>query len=132
MRLRSAVSAVTLVNGLWSVAAGAYWSRIFEFVNPPIQTSLGSENIFLIVLGAILLLDSIACYVGWTEALYASAAVSLLIVLDIAIGRVQFASPAFAGSLILGLVVIALDILAARRKLFIPEEDHPLNLPVFG
>ena len=89
-------------------------------------------NAVLLALGVILLLDSVACYVGWTEALYASAALSFLIVLDIAIGGAQFATAGFAGSLLLGLLTMALDILAARRKLFIPEEDHPLNLPVFG
>ena len=101
------------------------------FTNQAIQIS-GLQNLALIALGVVLLLDSIACYVGWTEAMYASAAVSLLIVLDIAIEGVQLASLAFAGSLLLGVVAIAVDILAARRKLFIPEEDHPLNLPVFG
>ncbi len=131
MRLRSAATAITLVNGVWAIAAGAYWSRIFTFV-PNVSGPLSSENVILLALGVILLLDSIACYMGWTEALYASAALSLLIVLDIAIGGVQFASPMFAGSLLLGLLAIAVDILAARRKLFIPEEDHPLNLPVFG
>jgi len=131
LRLRSVAGAVTLVNGVWTVAAGAYWSQIFVFTNQGFQTS-GLQNFILIGLGVILLLDSIACYVGWTEAMYASAAVSLLTVIDIAIGGVQLASLAFAGSLLLGLLTIAVDILAARRKLFIPEEDHPLNLPVFG
>jgi hypothetical protein len=131
LKLKSVASAVSLINGVWLVAAGAYWNQVFSFPLLGLGTRQ-ADNLILVVLGVILVLDSAVCFRGWVEALYASAAISALAVVGIAIGGIQLATPAFAFSAFLGLLAIALDILAARRKLFIPEEDHPLNLPVFG
>jgi hypothetical protein len=130
LKLKTVASAVSLVNGAWLVAAGAYWLQVFSF--PQLGLGPQSENWIVLALGVILALDSAFCYLGWVEALYASAAISALGVMGIAIGGVELTTLAFAFSALIGLLTIALDILAARRKVFIPEEDHPLNLPVFG
>jgi hypothetical protein len=131
LKLKTVASAVSLINGVWLVAAGAYWNQVFSFPLLGLGTRQ-ADNWVLAVLGIILVLDSAVCFLGWVEALYASAAISAIGVMGIAVGGVQLATPAFVFSAFLGLLAIALDILAARRKLFIPEEDHPLNLPVFG
>jgi len=91
----------------------------------------------LLGLGVILVIDSLVCYLGWTKAFYASAVLSALGILDVVAAGPspsgpEFALGAFLFSVSLGLLTIALDIVAARRRTFVPEENHPLNLPVFG
>ncbi len=131
MKLKTVAATVSLLNGVWLVAAGAYWNQIFSFPLLGLGTRQ-AENWILLALAVILVLDSAICFLGWVEALYASAAISALGVMGIAIGGVELATSAFAFSAFVGLLAISLDILAARRTVFIPEEDHPLNLPVFG
>lgn len=140
MKLRTAVSAISLVNGAWIIYAGWLWRGTFFFPiptpegSPEIATSMNPE---LLGLGVVLILVSLVCFLDWTKAFYASAVLSALGILDIVAagpspGSAEFEVGAVLLSVSLGVLTIALDVAAARRKTFVPEEDHPLNLPVFG
>jgi hypothetical protein len=130
LKLRTVAAAVSLVNGAWTVAAGAYWSHVFQFQQ--VSPTMGPENVALLILGIVLLLDSLACFFGLNQALYVSAAISLLSILDIAAGGVQLSGLAFIASGTLSAITIALDVVGARRRVIVLEKDHPLNMPVFG
>ena len=132
MKLGTVAAAVSAVNGFWLIVAGLFWNQAFSFINPTAQTIPSSDNLVLSLLGAIILLDSIVCFLGWSKAFYVSAAASVLGILGVAAGGVQLASPSFVVSALLCLLTAVLDVVAARRKTFVPEADHPLNLPVFG
>ena len=128
MKEQSVAAAVSLVNGVWTAAAGAYWSHAFGA-----STRLNTgENPILLVLGVLILLDSLVCFLGPLEAFYASAALSFVSIVGIASWGAPLASGGFLVSAILAAATIGLTIQGARRKTVVPEEDHPLNLPVFG
>jgi hypothetical protein len=125
--VRVIASAVSLVNGVWGIASGLYSSRIFG-----VQQSTGAGDFWIIAVGALLLLDSLVCIVGFQTAFYGSAALSILLVVDILLFGAAITDTAFVASALLGLITVALDILAITRKQVVSEENHPLNLPVFG
>jgi hypothetical protein len=140
LRLRTAAAAVSLVNGAWLVYAGWFWLVTFFFPipisagSPPVASSTNPE---LLALGIILVLDSVLCFLDWDRAFYASSVLSALGVLDILLAGPSPSSPYFVTAVFLlavslGAVTIVLDVVAARRRTFVPEADHPLNLPVFG
>jgi hypothetical protein len=140
MKVRTAASVVGLVNGAWMIYAGWFWGRTFFFPIPipagvsEIATAVNPE---LLGLGVILVLDSLVCFLNWTKAFYASAFLSVLgILIVVAVGPSpngpEFVLGAFLVSVSLGMLTIALNVVAARSRTFVPEQDHPLNLPVFG
>jgi len=140
LRLRTVAAAVSLANGVWLVYAGWLWLETFFFpvVSPSGARQVAtSTNPELLVLGVVLLLVSFVCCLGWTTAFYASAILSALGILDVVAAgpspaSLYFEPVAVLLSVSLGALAIALDVVAARRRAFVPEEDHPLNLPVFG
>ena len=106
---------------------------------------MGSCSLFgldhiVLVLGIILLVDSLVCFLAVLRAFYVSAAVSalaLLLVLFSVWGTISSMQvwvnyPAIPVSILLGMVTMVLDVIAARRKTYVSDEHHPLNLPVFG
>jgi hypothetical protein len=127
--VKTVAALVSMVNGVYAAAVGAYWGKV-------VPTSSGAtgglDGLFVSVLGFILLLDSLVCLLGSSKAFYASAGISLLLViLEAAVG-IQLGSSGFIGGLGLALVTVGLDVIAARTRKVISEADHPLNLPVFG
>lgn len=140
MKLRTVASAISLIDGAWLIYAGWFWSRTFFFPVPTPVTSVSSlpfSNWLLLGLGVVLLLDSLVSLLNWSVAFYVSAVLAVLAVLEVVVAGpspagAQFEAGAVLLSVLLGALTIALDVLAARRKSFVPEEDHPLNLPVFG
>ncbi|MGA2663763.1 MAG: hypothetical protein ABSF83_02295 [Nitrososphaerales archaeon] len=140
MRLRTVATAVGFLDGVWLVYAGWLWFETF-FVPvlgpsgaPEVATSTNPE---LLGLGVVLVLVSFFCFLGWTKAFYASAILSALGILDVVVAGPSPSSPYFEPvpvlfSVLLGSLTVASGVVAARRRTFVPEEDHPLNLPVFG
>ena len=123
MKLRTLAAAVGIVNGAWAAAAGVLWSQVFGVS--------GGPNPGLIALGLLIAISSAASLIGPPDALYGPVAFSLFEILGIAVFATDVGS-AFDLSLVLAVATMALAFFAARRKSFVPEEDHPLNLPVFG
>jgi hypothetical protein len=131
--VKAVAALVSIVNAVWLIYAGASWNALFG-----VQCHLSAcgDNWTIVGLGAVLLLDSLVCIVGVSKAYYVSAAISALAVLlvgeSIPQSGVQFTSAAFILTAILAIVTIVLDVIGARSRKIIAEEDHPLNLPVFG
>jgi len=125
--VRVVAAAVSLVNGVWGVVAGLYSTRMFG-----VDLSKGGGELWILIVAVLLILDSLICFVGFRTALYGSAALSILLLLDIILFGAAIASAAFAASALLGLITVVLDIVTIRRRSGVSEENHPLNLPVFG
>ncbi len=115
--------AVGVVNGAWAAVAGVYWTQFFG--------APGGPNAALVALGLLILISSVASLIGPPDALYAPAAFSLIEILGIAVFGTDTGAD-FAISALLAAATIALAFFGTRKKTFVPEEDHPLNLPVFG
>lgn len=125
--VRIVAAAVSLINGAWGVVAGLYSTRIFD-----VQLSMSGGDFWILVVGILLLLDSIVCIVGFRTAFYGSAALSVLLILDILLFGAAISDIAFIASVLLGLITVVLDIITVRHREIVSEENHPLNLPVFG
>jgi hypothetical protein len=130
--LRTLAAVVSLVNGAWGILSGIYWYRFYHpaaFPGPNTDTSL---NLIVLSLGIILLLDSAVCFIGPSVAFYASAVLSaILLVYELSLS-ISFGSAETILAIVLALATIVLDVAAARVKKVVSEENHPLNLPVFG
>jgi uncharacterized membrane protein len=143
LKLRTVAAALSLINGIWIIAVGAYWNQLFSLELGDITCAgsclFGVDHIVL-VLGAILLVDSLVCFLAFSRAFYISAALSVLVLFFVlfsvwaAILSIQAWEnyPAIPVSILLGIATMVLDVIAANRKTYVSEENHPLNLPVFG
>jgi len=83
-----------------------------------------------VALGAILVLDSALCFWGISSAYYVSALLSVVMLVFVP-GGIQLGD-LFLTSVAAAAITVVLDALAARSREYIPEKDHPMNLPVFG
>ncbi len=126
-RIRRIAATVTLLDGAWGIVVGAFWVSLFP--STPHLNNSGIDYAMLIV-GALLILDSALCFMGFSGAYYVSALVSVLMLVFVPSG-IQLDSP-FLVSVLLTAITVALDAIAANSKDYILERDHPLNLPVFG
>ena len=128
MKLKTVAAALSLVDGLWTVVAGAEWRQIFGIY----MRSHVSDNLILMALGVVLVIDALVCFRGVLEAFYVSVVLAVIAVVGMLSWGVQVGNGGFLLTLVLAAATIVVDLLAARRKTWVPEEDHPLNLPVFG
>ena len=129
---------------IWIIAVGAFWHQLFGLELADISCAgscslFGLEHIVL-VLGFILLVDSLVCFLAFSRAFYVSAALSVLVLLLVffSVGSATVSIQAWASypaipiSIMLAIATLVLDVVAARRKTYVSDELHPLNLPVFG
>lgn len=124
-RLRTVAATVSLVEGAWGLVLAFGGGALSE-----IPRSTGWSETALAAIVIVLVIDSLVCVVGLAWAFYVSALLSVVALPFIPGGPGLGAL--FLGSLLLALVTVILDVVAARRKEFISEQNHPLNLPVFG
>jgi hypothetical protein len=131
--VKTIAALVSMANGIWTVIAGAYWASIFPNSGDVVSVPFQEYSLAVLTFGVILLLDSVVCLLGWSRAFYASAGISLLVVLwEVLFRGGAPVLVAFIGGIALAALTIGLDVVAARTRDVIAEEDHPLNLPVFG
>ena len=141
MRLRALAVILSFVTSVWTIGAGYYATRLFG--TGLAMGSLGS--VALILIGVFLLVDTAACLIGISKAFYIGAVLSALILLELVASYVLSGVPPSAGdpsgfvrtlgfdvSVPLAVITALVDGFAGRRRRRIAEENHPLNLPVFG
>jgi hypothetical protein len=127
LNTKTLAAAVSLLDGVCVAVGGAYWRDAFG-----ISAGHASSNFVLLALGIVMILDSAVCFTGVLEAYYASVVLALVALLGVVTWGAHLGSAGFLVLLLLSVLTVALDALGARRKTHVPEEDHPLNLPVFG
>lgn len=136
---RTLAVAVSLVNAVWSILAGIFWRPIFQ---PPSCPGDGGVYIgicalpqysdyVVLALGIVLLIGGLVCITGWSIAFYATAVLSVVVLAAESLSGVQLGWGILV-SAALAIVTIVADVIAARTKSSVAEENHPLNLPVFG
>jgi hypothetical protein len=97
--------------------------------------SLTSPLAPLLVVGILLLVDGLVCVIERWPAFLVGIILSLITIVEVAInwGKVGGGGPDFlVGSAVIAVVAIALNAKALVSRPPIAEENHPLNLPVFG
>ena len=127
--IRTIAALVSNLNGIWIFILGTFW----EGLTGSVCTLRTCSHLPLQVLAIVLVVDSLACFLGWSRAFYLSAIVSVVSLFVAALfASTAFTNIGFEATIVLTAVVIALDIAAAIHKARVSEEAHPLNLPVFG
>ena len=132
--IRKLAAVVSLLNGAWGILVGLFWKQLFGA--PPWQSETAaisggtSIDFAILAVAAILVLDSALCFWGVSAAYYVSALLSVLMLVFVP-GGIQLGDLFLVSVLLVGATVV-LDAIAANSRDYIPERDHPLNLPVFG
>jgi hypothetical protein len=125
-RLATAAAALGVVDGAWVILTNYVWqscSGVFC-----LREDMWNSASF--ALSIVLVLVSLAAFVGPRRVFYLSAVVSLALA-----GSIALWSPAIAPTVLalaLAIVVFGVSVLAARRKGVVSEQANPMNLPVFG
>lgn len=130
--IRTIAAAVGIVNGIWGIVAGFYWKVLFQPPPAGISVLLPATNLAMVAVGIVLTLVSFVCLIGPAVTFYGSVIASLAMVGVEFVTGAGLDTTGFIVSLILMVATIVLGMVAATRKQHVSEENHPLNLPVFG
>lgn len=117
-------AAVTVPSGSCGGASGTCSSLSFTGPLAP----------FLIA-GFLLLIDGLVCMIERWPGFLGGIILSLVTIAEVAIewGKVGGVGPDFlAGSVVIAGLAVALNVKALVSRPPMAEENHPLNLPVFG
>ena len=83
-------------------------------------------------MAVVLTLDSFVALVGPRRIFYASAVLSALLAGSEWLGLGSDATVGNMLAIAVAIVTLVLSVVAARFEPEIPEQSHPMNLPVFG
>jgi hypothetical protein len=86
----------------------------------------------LLTVAAILVIDAVVCFIGLRVGFTVGAVLSIAIVVLVGAQWGRFGNFGSSLSVVLSAIAILLDLISTRASKSIPEESHPLNLPVFG
>jgi len=132
-RLGTAAALVGVVAGLWNIWAHFQVCNGLNGVCPAQQAApTGGEGSIVLALAVVLVVVSLATYVGPAVLFYVSAAVSLII--D-AIEVLNYSSIGPGNAYVTVILVtlsLGLSVAAARHRTAVSEQANPMNLPVFG
>ena len=78
---------------------------------------------------AVLILASLASFVGPKKVFYVSAALSALLALLV---QMSVLNPPVIFTIVLTIAALVLSLVSARREIRVSEQSNPMNLPVFG
>ena len=92
----------------------------------------GGEGTIALALGSLLVVVSLATFVGPAAIFYASAGLGLIIDTIELLNYSSIVQGGFYVTLILVTLSVGLSVAAARRRTGVSEQSHPMNLPVFG
>ena len=83
-------------------------------------------------LAVVLVLVSLATYVGPSVLFYLSAVVGAIIDALVMVNYSSIAEGSFLVTVILVTGSVVLGVVSAMRRTSVSEQSHPMNLPVFG
>ena len=132
VRIGTAAAAFGVLTGLWTIAA--FYLDGVAHTCPSTgcpQTGPALWGIVVLALSAVLVVDSLVCFVGPRRVFYASALLSAVLAVSV------FLSSSFEDVVVyatLGLLGVSfvVSVVAARWETKVSEQSHPMNLPVFG
>src|SRR5271157_5953983 len=124
VRFRTTAALVGLLAGLWAVG-GSYLGGIGRAC-PPTALECPSPNLFLVGLGALVLVSSIVCFFGPELVFYATAILSILLA-GLILGTSTLNDPVVDVALALSVLAFAVGVVAARRTTEVSEQANPMN-----
>jgi hypothetical protein len=129
--LRRVAAAVGVLAGAWAVVLswGVGPSEVCPAGGCPFPVLQG----LVPVLGVLLILDSLVCFVGLRSAFQVGGALAAVIAaIALAYWAGQTGGGYWAVLVVLSLASLILDLLAQRPSRQLREQANPMNLPVFG
>jgi len=131
VRLGTAAALVGVVAGSWNV--WEYFQECRGLLCPSSQPApAGTEGTVVLGLAVVLVLVSLATYVGPSVLFYLSAAVGAIIDALVMVNYSSIAEGSFLVTVILVTGSVVLGVVSAMRRTSVSEQSHPMNLPVFG
>jgi hypothetical protein len=134
VRTATAAACLGVLAGLWNV--GEYFLACGRSSTQlcPAQRSApaGLEGTLVLVLAILLILVSLASFVGPSVILYASGVLGLAIDVIVILNYSSIGPGSFYLTVALVTLSAALSLIAASRRTSVSEQSHPMNLPVFG
>jgi uncharacterized membrane protein YjdF len=116
VRLITVAAWLGVVTGIWVIIAAYVAGEQWYWVTP--------------ALAVVLVLASLICMIGPRKAFYAPAGLAFLLMVSTALGSARDLLEIL--TLGLGVVLLVVAVIAARREDRVSEQSHPMNLPVFG
>ena len=133
VRLGTATALVGVVAGFWNIWEYFQECRGATSLCPSVHSApTGTEGTVVLGLAVVLVLVSLATFIGPTVLFYLSAAVGVAIDALVLVNYPSMAEGSFLVTVILMTVSVVLGVVAAMRKTSVSEQSHPMNLPVFG
>ncbi len=86
----------------------------------------------LLVVAIILIIDAGVCFIGFKAGFTIGAILSAATIVLVGAQWGRFGNFGASVSVALSIIALVLDFISSRSGKRIPEESHPLNLPVFG
>ncbi|MDG6949716.1 MAG: hypothetical protein JRM77_07715 [Nitrososphaerota archaeon] len=126
-----ASAAFNFLTGMWVAIAG--WGFGPSLLCPRSGCPIPALQGAVPVLGVILVLDALVCYIGFRSAFMVGGALSAIVA---AIALYNWAGhyggEAWTSLVVLSLMSLVFDLLALRPREQLKEQANPMNLPVFG
>jgi hypothetical protein len=124
-------SILNLVNSLWVLLLFFIELTILP---SPFEVIKVSESLtwLLLIFGVVSFINSLISFFRVKSAFYLATILSLLLILILVIFEDVFVSVGALIAVILSLMAISASLLTIRSQTKMPEQSHPLNLPVFG
>jgi hypothetical protein len=122
-----------VVAGLWVIweyfqACGGVTSLCPSWQPAP----TGTEGTVVLGLAVVLVLVSLATFIGPIVLFYLTALVGVAIDALFVVNYPSIAEGSFLVTVTLVTVSVVLSVVSAMRKTSVSEQSHPMNLPVFG
>jgi len=133
VRLSTAAALVGVVAGLWDIWGYFGVCRGATSLCPSWQPApTGTEGTIVLGLAVVLVLISLATFIGPAALFFLTAVVGVAIDALVVINYSSIAAGSFLITIILVTVSVVLSVVSATRKTSVSEQSHPMNLPVFG
>jgi len=129
----TAAAVVGAAAGLWNIWEYFEECRGAMSLCPTWHTApTGLEGTAVLCLAVVLVLFSLATYIGPALLFYVTTAVGVAIDGLVAANYSSIGQGSFFVTLVLVTASVILSIVSATRRTTVSEQSHPLNLPVFG
>ena len=126
-------SVLSLLNGAWSVYIHYYGGVTTPIASvPPGGPGYPVPTVWLVLVGGLLIVDSLVSFAGVRLSFAAGAFLSVAVLALVAIQWGGYVATEVEVAAALSVICIILDAIAFRPAKGLSEKDSPLNLPVFG
>src|SRR5712692_1048218 len=129
--LRRIAAFITLITSIWVILAVGSGLSLLTL---PTGNPVGGSTLAAVILifGAILFGDSLACFVGVRRAFQVAAADAAALLVSFFLSPNALGVATSLVAIALSLATVVLGVAASRSPARLSEQTNPMNLPVFG